>query len=69
MRPANNIMFCRNCQCRTKPRWIEPSHHLYSALTLGLIASGLTFTTGAIMGVIWIQRLSTGRWTCPHCHA
>lgn len=69
MQPSNKIIFCKNCQCRTKPCWSEPSHHLYSALTLGLIATGVTFTTASLMGLIWLQRLvSTGRWACPHCH-
>ena len=63
------IKFCRNCQSKTVWRWYEPPHHLYSALTLSLIAAGAANpTTGFLMAFVWLQRLAaTRKWACPHC--
>ncbi len=40
-----------------KERRPEPSHCLYSALTISLIAAGATTMTASIMVIIWIQRI------------
>ena len=67
----SRIIFCQNCDCKVVRRWHEPSHCLYSALTISLMAAGAaTPMTASLMGLVWIQRISsTGRWTCPHCEA
>ena len=41
----------------------EPSHYLYSALTIGLIAAGAAPVCASLMAIIWIHRIwSTGGW-------
>ena len=61
--------FCRRCGCTVKLAWREPPHHLYSALTLSLIAcQAVTVPIGGLLAVVWGHRLlSTCGWGCPHC--
>jgi hypothetical protein len=61
--------FCRRCACTVKLAWQEPRHHVYSALTLSLMAcQAVTVPIGGLMAVVWCHRLlSTRGWGCPHC--
>jgi hypothetical protein len=71
MSRASLAGFCRRCGCTVKLGWQEPPHHLYSALTLSLIAcQAVTPAIGGLMGLVWCHRvLTTGKWGCPHCGA
>ena len=61
--------FCRRCGCTVKLTWHEPPHHVYSALTLSLIAcQAVTVPIGGLLAAVWCHRLlSTCGWGCPHC--
>jgi uncharacterized iron-regulated membrane protein len=69
MQVARRAQYCRHCQCHAMFRWEEPKHHVYSALTLGMIGTGLlTPVVGVILLALWAQRIvTTRRWACPHC--
>ena len=70
MSNVRHASFCQNCRCKTIPQWHEPSHCLFSALTLSLIAAGAVAPiTGILLVAVWFHRVtSTGRWACPHCN-
>lgn len=69
MSASRRAQYCRHCQCHAMFRWQEPKHHVYSAMTLAMIGTGLlTPAVGLIMLALWAQRIfTTRRWACPHC--
>ena len=61
--------FCKQCESRVMLSWHEPSHVLFSLLTLALIGGGfVTPWVGGFMLAAWAGRiLATAGWGCSCC--